>query len=270
MAYKIDCPHCKSVLNVTEKTFGKSIPCPVCNGPIAVAESPEPSPPPTLQRATAMPPRAPVPQAADYSDATPLAFLTAPPAPPAPPSDSGASIIPGRTSIPKRLSPAARIQWAIGGGVAVIGAVIMLIFLLPSASSLPTERFAEKCLRERVERPDGPAKLVGFHKTDGQSGSIAGVPFYVMFYEAEYEFTRDGSQSFFTSYKIEGVGTARKKGELVKTDGSIMPAALEAPIGQGGGKKGERVKTRGELDFFKTESGWKLDPVARIGVGKAD
>lgn len=36
MALKLDCPHCKRPLNVTEKAFGQTVPCPACNQPITV------------------------------------------------------------------------------------------------------------------------------------------------------------------------------------------------------------------------------------------
>lgn len=38
MAFKMDCPHCRKTLNVTEKAFGKTVPCPGCNQPIAVPQ----------------------------------------------------------------------------------------------------------------------------------------------------------------------------------------------------------------------------------------
>jgi hypothetical protein len=36
MAFKMDCPYCRKILNVTEKAFGKTLPCPGCNQSIAV------------------------------------------------------------------------------------------------------------------------------------------------------------------------------------------------------------------------------------------
>jgi len=41
MSFKMNCPHCKRVLNVTEKAFGKSVPCPACKQPIAIPREPE-------------------------------------------------------------------------------------------------------------------------------------------------------------------------------------------------------------------------------------
>ena len=39
MAFKMECPHCMRKLNVTEKAFGKTVPCPGCNQPIEVPHS---------------------------------------------------------------------------------------------------------------------------------------------------------------------------------------------------------------------------------------
>ncbi len=41
MAFKMDCPHCKSTLNVPEAAFGKTVPCPGCNQPLTVPQQPE-------------------------------------------------------------------------------------------------------------------------------------------------------------------------------------------------------------------------------------
>jgi cell division protein FtsB len=36
MPFKIECPHCKKILNVTENAYGKVLPCPACNQPMTV------------------------------------------------------------------------------------------------------------------------------------------------------------------------------------------------------------------------------------------
>lgn len=46
MSFKMDCPHCKRTLNVTEKAFGKTVPCPGCNQPVTVPQHWAPPPPP--------------------------------------------------------------------------------------------------------------------------------------------------------------------------------------------------------------------------------
>ena len=68
MAFKLDCPHCKRKLNVTEKAFGKTVPCPGCNRPIKV-----PNP-------TAVPLPAPVERSAPWVDSA-QGGQTTPPAP---------------------------------------------------------------------------------------------------------------------------------------------------------------------------------------------
>ena len=45
MAFKMVCPHCKKILNVTEKAFGRTVPCPGCNQPLAIPQDPESLPP---------------------------------------------------------------------------------------------------------------------------------------------------------------------------------------------------------------------------------
>ena len=38
MSFKMDCPNCKRVLNVTEKVYGKTLSCPGCNQPMMVPQ----------------------------------------------------------------------------------------------------------------------------------------------------------------------------------------------------------------------------------------
>ena len=40
MAVKLGCPHCKRVLNVSDKAFGRTVPCPACKQPITVRNKP--------------------------------------------------------------------------------------------------------------------------------------------------------------------------------------------------------------------------------------
>jgi len=39
MAFKMVCPHCKKILNVTEKAFGRTVPCPGCNQPLTIPKT---------------------------------------------------------------------------------------------------------------------------------------------------------------------------------------------------------------------------------------
>jgi len=43
MSFKMECPRCMKTLNVTEKAFGKTVPCPGCNQPITVPQPTQPS-----------------------------------------------------------------------------------------------------------------------------------------------------------------------------------------------------------------------------------
>lgn len=42
MSFHIACPHCSRVLSVTEKAYGKTLPCPACHRPMTVPNRPEP------------------------------------------------------------------------------------------------------------------------------------------------------------------------------------------------------------------------------------
>ena len=45
MSFRMNCPHCKTALNIAEKALGKTAPCPGCNQPVTVPEQPMPLPP---------------------------------------------------------------------------------------------------------------------------------------------------------------------------------------------------------------------------------
>jgi hypothetical protein len=40
MSFKMDCPHCKRTLNVSEKAIGKTVPCPGCSQPVTIPQEP--------------------------------------------------------------------------------------------------------------------------------------------------------------------------------------------------------------------------------------
>jgi hypothetical protein len=42
MSFKMNCPNCNRILNVTEKAFGKTVPCPGCNQPVTVSHPAQP------------------------------------------------------------------------------------------------------------------------------------------------------------------------------------------------------------------------------------
>lgn len=45
MSFNVACPNCKQVLNVTEKAYGKTLPCPGCRQPMVVPNGPPPPQP---------------------------------------------------------------------------------------------------------------------------------------------------------------------------------------------------------------------------------
>ena len=40
MAFQMNCPHCRKMLNITEKAFGQTLPCPGCGKPLTVPQPP--------------------------------------------------------------------------------------------------------------------------------------------------------------------------------------------------------------------------------------
>jgi hypothetical protein len=78
MSFKMDCPHCKRTLNVTEKAFGKTVPCPGCKQPVTLPRTIPP--PPVHQVATTV---SPLPVARPKRVVTPQPTRSA--APPIPP-----------------------------------------------------------------------------------------------------------------------------------------------------------------------------------------
>ena len=77
MSFKMDCPLCKRTLNVTEKAFGKTVPCPGCNQPVTV-----PLQSPMLH---------PVHEFEPNDSATPAAQVRRPASSPTPPAESAGS-----------------------------------------------------------------------------------------------------------------------------------------------------------------------------------
>ena len=45
MSFTVACPHCSRVLSVTEKAYGKTLPCPGCQRPMTVPSGPPESQP---------------------------------------------------------------------------------------------------------------------------------------------------------------------------------------------------------------------------------
>jgi hypothetical protein len=60
MAFQMNCPNCMKRLNVTEKAFGKTVPCPGCNQPLSIPQQPEmPAPQQTVRVQAALHPSRP-------------------------------------------------------------------------------------------------------------------------------------------------------------------------------------------------------------------
>ena len=130
-----------------------------------------------------------------------------------------------------------------------------MLFLLPmlvgcSASS-PTEDAAKKVVQEDISKENQERLIiVSFHKTDGQSSVVNGVPIYKMKFEGEVEVT------------VDCVGTLQS----LRTTAEPMDTFITTPEGKkvivqrdtrDRLKKGARQKFSGEIWFEKTENGWK-------------
>jgi len=110
MVFQVNCPHCKKVLNVTEKAFGRTLPCPGCSKPVTVPQQP------TIRS----------PQAASTFQAAPRRDL---------PSDSRGSEVPQQPINPQRAPVAVPLPPAAAptalGSLSVL-AVITAIALVSS------------------------------------------------------------------------------------------------------------------------------------------
>jgi len=83
MSFKMKCPNCNRVLNVTEKAFGKTVPCPGCNQPVSVPHPAQPSHHASYVAATSL--RSGTVQ---DSRAMPISTVPSPPGMPSVPDDS--------------------------------------------------------------------------------------------------------------------------------------------------------------------------------------
>ena len=120
-------------------------------------------------------------------------------------------------------------------------------------ASLPTEHDAEQFIRQDITKNNRPLKLVSFHKTDGQKSVVNGVEHYRLEYRAEIEFTED------CCWRGKGQGQEvneeGKKVLLGKGFATLFaPFAAEKDYNV---KKGQRWKTTDEVEFEKTENGWR-------------
>ena len=113
MAFQMACPHCMKRLNVTEKAFGKTVPCPGCNQPLTIPQQPEAILPQHAARVQAAPQHGSpgtgrwgeVPQQPANIQAAPMA-VARPPAVVAPPVPAHPQ--PAAYSQPKQAPPQVR------------------------------------------------------------------------------------------------------------------------------------------------------------------
>jgi phage FluMu protein Com len=113
MAVKMQCPHCKRILNVAETAFGKSLPCPNCKQLVTVPERP------TTPHKTVQPDAVPAeteqrPTTAGLSGGTPAGTSPIP-----------HSSRPDRTASPPRLAANSVIAPAIA--LIVAGAILAIL-----------------------------------------------------------------------------------------------------------------------------------------------
>jgi hypothetical protein len=145
MAFKMDCPHCRKTLNVTEKAFGKTVPCPGCNQPIAVPQQ-EPMQASVARPATAM---------AQAVTATPTRASPPPPPSKTPPTtgetlpqaestldflNNGLTASPPsrNTTQPAEVYAAAKnkkMMWLLVGGTGVAVLLVAILLIVTSAGS---------------------------------------------------------------------------------------------------------------------------------------
>ena len=83
MSFQMNCPKCNRILSVTEKAFGKTVPCPGCNQPVTVSHPAQP-----LRHASGVTAPAPWSGAVQNGHATPDSAMPLPPGmPPMPQTD---------------------------------------------------------------------------------------------------------------------------------------------------------------------------------------
>lgn len=123
-----------------------------------------------------------------------------------------------------------------------------------ASPSLPTEDAAKKALQDELARPnDNRVQLVSFHKTNGQSSVVDGVPHYRMEWEGEVEVTEDGicdpglhSEPIVRVLKDNVMDTTAFGGKKI-----VIPHDPRDIV-----KKGTRRKISGQFLFITTEKGW--------------
>ena len=151
MSFKMDCPHCMRTLNVTEEAFGKTVPCPGCNQPVAVPR--EPPLPPVRQvepegRPLAIAQATQVASAQRTRSAAPPARPGIPPVPQADASLGFLNDVRDRVesntfpAVPQKAAkPPAVIPWVwVGGGAVALLLLVGLVFSLIQGARSPSDK----------------------------------------------------------------------------------------------------------------------------------
>ena len=111
-------------------------------------------------------------------------------------------------------------------------------FLSGGCSSTPSESDAKKILESKIAKESGGLiKLVSFTKTNAILSEVQGVKVYTLEYEATIEFL-EGRWWLFT----QGFRVSRRE------SATFASARFRA---------GERRSITGEMEFKKTERGWR-------------
>lgn len=135
--------------------------------------------------------------------------------------------------------------------------VLTTVLIFGGCSSAPSASDAEKVVENQIHKQtqdlikvgliqQGLIKLVGFEKTNAQKADVMGIKVYTIEYQAEIEFLDD----CWWGGPLEGMVFEAIPGE---------PGPFNAFLymGKKRVRKGQREKVRGEIQFEKTEKGWR-------------
>lgn len=129
-------------------------------------------------------------------------------------------------------------------GATLIGAAL----LVSACSSDPSIGAVEEHFEARVQQESsGRLRLVGFKKTNGQTGEVFGVPVYSLDYEMEIEVVEP---SFWEQDPLLGETTF--KAVAAREMNIYYQMKGYQPV-----QRGERITVTGSVQFERTEQGWK-------------
>mgnify|MGYP001477503455 CR=1 FL=1 len=127
----------------------------------------------------------------------------------------------------------------------VVGLSILLVGCggVSAGGDKPSDSDGEKAVRAAVaEQSGGKIKLLAYTKLESVTGEMMGVQMHSQDFEGEIQFTEDAN--WMVGYK-SGPFSLQQAG-----------SGLGKPV-----KKDERVKISGEVEFMKSDSGWKVNKV---------